>query len=144
MRRWGGSRLLNSSRALSFSRWGGLMSRYILFGQDMFKLPKGADGQYAILQDALVLDKVAQTSAFLDYDTRIRPGGESYPLPPGLYLCLIFTIPGPPGRGAGTLFTTLRKYDVNKDMSYRSSIGEKFQIAIGESAHALPAQFQSE
>lgn len=116
--------------------------QFIRFDNDMFKLPEGANGQLAILQDVLVLDLSEQTPAFLEYDTRMRPGSENYRLSSGLYLCLIFTIQKNQARGAGTIFTTLRKFDVNKQMHYRSLIGERFKIAIGESAHVLPPKFQ--
>lgn len=124
---------------------GGLTGeQFLVFANDMFKLPKGADGQLAVLQNVLTLDLTSQVPAFLDYDTRIRGGTrENYPLSPGLYDCLIFTIPGPPERGAGVLFTTLRKHDVNKHMHYLSSIGDRFRIKIGDT-HALPAQFRLE
>ena len=113
------------------------------FKHDMYKLPKGADGVLATLQTNLVIDLAAQTPAFIDYDTRIRPDG-NYPLGPGLYNFLLYTIPGPPGRGAGTIFTTLRKHDHNSELHYRSTNGAQYKLAVGNSARILPSHFKIE
>ena len=94
------------------------------------KLPPDCHGKEALLIECIVVDPSLQTKAFLDYDTKVRGKDEYYKLKPGLKLLLLFVIPGPPGIGAGTFFTTFRSFDFNEEMFYRHARGDKFRIRI--------------
>lgn len=103
--------------------------RQIKFSSDYHKMPENANGKIAHLRYVQVIELEKQTTFFLNYDTTIRNGlaGHSvYELPEkGKYLLLLFDC-------EGTMFTTLRRWTIEKALYYQRQVNEQFEIKIGD------------
>jgi len=106
----------------------------IKFSHDYWKLPKDANGKQAKLLHIEPIELERQNASYLIYDTHIREPEDYrdshpkiqrfYELPKaGYYLLLLFSC-------EGMIFTTLRRYSVEKEKHYRSKISEKFEVVV--------------
>lgn len=88
--------------------------------------PKLHNQTLAILYAVVIQDSTAFTPELLEYDTVYyeADGKHYFPLKPGKYMILLFLgnkyIP----------FTTIRSWDEEKEIYYRSNIGKQFDIGV--------------
>jgi hypothetical protein len=99
----------------------------IRFSHDYFKL-MGA-GEKAILLQMWLVERDRLNKNFVAYDTcyEDKKGNlQYYELPKGQLLCLLFF------SNTGELFTTMRPYNMGKEMYYKEKIGKWFKIVVGK------------
>lgn len=88
------------------------------------------DTHTSVLLEVFIVDRNDLHDVFVEYDTRIRDGG-NYPLPNGKLLVLLLE------NGAGSLWTTIRRWTIDKEKYYMSSIGDVFIADIQEVNRSL-------
>ena len=85
--------------------------------------PKLRGQKFARLLEVVLRERAELSENFIEYDTKYG-SDNSYPLPNGIYLILVFLgndlIP----------FTTARRWTQEKERYYREAIGKNFNIQI--------------
>ncbi len=99
----------------------------IKFSHDYDKLPRVWEGTQAILFGVVYVDSMIDLQnrlpELIKKDTKFRGEEGSYRFPLSMDSALILTFYHV---NTGTLFTTIRSYNEEKDEYYRSQIGETF------------------
>lgn len=80
---------------------------------------KLAGAQFARLLDVRIVSKTGLSKELIEYDT-----DNQYELPDGMLIMLLFS----PHRTH--LFTTFRRYSMEKYNKYTSQVGKKFRVVI--------------
>jgi hypothetical protein len=95
------------------------------FSHDYEKLPLDWQGKKARLIALQRINLEDQTKQFLEYDTKIRGGG-NYPLPKkGKYILLLFEMVG-----NTTFFTTIRRYTMSKHNFYQTAYLNRYWFTL--------------
>ena len=99
-----------------------MSKKTIKFSHEYWKMPIDYSPSQLIAVIPINLEDLS--SQFIEYDTRIRGGGH-YNLPKkGRYLLLLLITK------SGQLWTTIRKWHVQKEAYYTDNIGLLFEIVI--------------
>jgi hypothetical protein len=98
----------------------------IKFSHDYYKLPRDWEGTEAVLLGVnLIIDVDNLPVAFIAYDTKFRNEEGMYKLFHGSGLLLLFW-----HLNTCNLFTTIRRYTLQKSRYYNGSIGETFILEM--------------
>jgi hypothetical protein len=96
--------------------------KQIKFSHEYWKLGEQHHRDILTLLQVFVVDKSDLSPEFIEYDTHKVAGG-FYPLSNGKLLVLFFG-------GSENVFTTVRRWTIEKEKYYKQSMGESFEIII--------------
>lgn len=102
----------------------------IRFSHIYAKLPANPDP--STLLEVFTVQRDDLCSGFVEYDTRIKDGG-NYDLPAGKLLVLLLK------SAHNDIWTTIRRHTPDKESYYRGLRGQKMSIVISETNKSLNA-----
>ena len=102
------------------------------FNADYAKLSEGWQGTEAVLIEASFLPKgwIKGCPEFVEYDTRFRGEEGNYALPDDDLIMLVFL-----HKKSQTVFTTLRRYTMEKFKYYEGAVYETFELVYSGEAN---------